>query len=528
MGGPATEFPPEVAARVDRAMRELGQLVEAGRHAEKLRGQAGEDLAGVVGTGRSQARFRARLLDAVRPASSKQTRGCGLWPITKQFDGGVEILRRTDGSGCRYAGIATCGAVHACPDCGIQERAERRDVILALLEAVKHSWPGAAVGMGTFKIAHTKHDDGRELCQGIQRAAARMRSGSVHWKRAHADGLLYVANFDITHGYAYGWHPHQHVLLVHPDGVPPGWGTSAELADTLQWSTWVASVLGEARAPSREHGVHVEWTTDADGDHAERLAKYIGKLNLAHEITDAAAAKKARMKGHRTPWQIAEDVARLDEVIRAVEREPASPARDRRLEGFERRRSAHLGTWRELTRITKSIHLHSGRRALKLGRDWLAFMAAADRAKVEYSAAANGREAPPLEAPEERVAVIPAYDWRAIRQHGNTRVKVLEAAAIDGLQGVLTVVGAMPAMELRGAIQKQHVPVLDAKGRPVRNEWGDPTYTLRVWTEEPELWFPEVALTRIREATAKDWTPAPAETDDLDRRSWSAADYIDT
>jgi hypothetical protein len=509
---------------VAASVRELGGLVTAGRHGERLRLEAGAELEAEVSP-RTQARFRARLLDAVRPASKKATNGCGLWPITKQFDGGVEVVRRVDGSGCRYAGTGTCGAVHACPDCGIQERAERRDVCLALLDCVRQTMPGAAVALLTLKLRHQKGDDGRTLCTGLQRAASRMRGGAA-WKREHARGMLYLANFDLTHGYANGWHPHQHVLIIHPEGVPDGW-SPAQISETLGWPSWVTAVLGDAHTPSTEHGVHIEWTTDADGDHAERLAKYVGKLNLAHEITDAAGAKRARMRGHRTPWEIAEDIARLDEVLTAVEREPATPERDRRLEKMERNRWQHLETWREMVRITKGIHLHDGRRALKLGRAWLELQTKAARLRLEHAAAAAGHEPPPEVVEEERVAVIPEFDWRAIRQHRQTRIKVLEAAALQGLRGVLTVVGAMPPMELRGRVQRQHVPVVCARGRPVLNEHGDPTYTLRIWTEPPELWLPEVACVNIREATAKDWNPPELE-DEIDRQSWSAADYVDT
>ena len=236
-------------------------------------------------------------------------------------------------------------------------------------------------------MRHHLGDDLSALNLARQRAWRRLTQGAP-WKRLAARlGIMHwIRGTDDTYG-ANGWHPHLHVLVFTRS---MGGEREQALRDLrVRWQGCVAKALGSAHVPS-SRGVDLRTCRRED---------YIAKLGL--EIV-APNTKRARGVG-RTPWEVANDAAQDD--------------------------AASLRLWVCYTRAMKGVRQLTWSRKLRaaaqLGED------VSDQAIVD---------AVDHDAPEKRVASIPAAIWDEIAGKRGATFAMLRAAEDDDIFGVAIVI----------------------------------------------------------------------------------------
>jgi len=231
-------------------------------------------------------RDRSRLRDALRAyAVSPRVARCGRSQIAPTVDICSALV---DGRRVAFArGLLTCGSVWSCPSCSAKIRAGRAGEVQQVVE-----WHGQhRTFLWSLTVRHARGHSLERVRRGVARAMRLMQRGAP-WRRFKARvGLVgSIRALEVTHG-PNGWHPHLHALLLveRPDLL------AMERAWLLgRWQSCVVAALGAAHTPN-EHGSDLRPCTDST---------YIAKLGL--ELCDGAKTGRA---GHRTPWQIARDVA---------------------------------------------------------------------------------------------------------------------------------------------------------------------------------------------------------------------------
>jgi len=252
--------------------------------------------AGAVTSGERAARERRaaryRLRDALRPHTPlRRVRSCG----RVRYAPDVALVADQTGRG-RYCGLVSCASVWSCPVCAAAICAERVADLQALSKAARAE--GDAVYMVTCTVRHAWSHDLRVTRRGVTRAWTRIVRGAP-WRRfcARFGVVGYVRALEVTHG-PNGWHPHVHALFVAAPPDAAGVDLEAEGAEWLEtrWRQCVERELGAEQAPDAWHGLRVRFCN---------IAEYIAKIGL--EVGNTMA--KGASEGHRTPWQIAADLA---------------------------------------------------------------------------------------------------------------------------------------------------------------------------------------------------------------------------
>jgi hypothetical protein len=336
-------------------------------------------------TGTSKARRRARL-DARRvlwrESRMRRLRGCGR--TLRDKDAGVRVRRTVTEGGtvAGFAGVTTCGSVHACPVCSARIAVERSAEVGAA--AATHLARGGGVLHLTLTMRHHRGQGLSDLWDGLSKGWDRMRRAaawadaserwglvldhdvrpepgvdargrlrSVRWARP---SLGYVRVVEVTHGDS-GWHVHVHALLFTVAPVPADDGFA--LGRSL-FGAWRTALVGLGfDAPTDAHG----WSIRAvsDGDDAAAMGDYFTKAvyspddpgddvgTIGLEVAGSALTKDAR-HGNRTPFRILEDVVTLgdaDDLDLWHEWERGSHRRRQML--WSRRLRAHLLVGEERT-----------------------------------------------------------------------------------------------------------------------------------------------------------------------------------
>lgn len=265
---------------------------------------------------RDARRGRHKLRHQLRGyAVSERVRMCGSKRVADRIE--VAVRRGSDGAAhARYLGLLRCGHVWDCPCCSARILAERT----TWLDAVSQSRANDAQAMVTFSIAHYAGNGLAELLGGMARAHRRMLQGK-EGQRLFGGLHAWARRTEVTLGDEYGWHPHYHSLLVFDALRFPNDGCTAKddrdaekswesvcacrcprctwrVDVTMRWRECVRKELGASHVPSPARAAHVT--------SGHEVARYISKLAL--EV--AGVSKESRKPGHRTEWQLAEDVAR--------------------------------------------------------------------------------------------------------------------------------------------------------------------------------------------------------------------------
>jgi len=231
---------------------------------------------------------------------------CRRYPIGGAV--GLHQLHERDSSGrnvtrLSWAGNETCAAVWVCPECSRLIRS-RRAVELGQLD----EWAGDGARLVSLTIAHRRGDSLAELLAGLANAWRRVCMGAP-WRRFRERCRIvgYVRAAEVTHGDAYGWHPHLHVVMI----GGPGWerdrigGRTAAEWLSHRWRAAVVAELGDARRPLLDRGCSVV---------PLKGSGYLAKMGLELSLDWAKRARVVDDVTHRTPWQIAADWCRWHET----------------------------------------------------------------------------------------------------------------------------------------------------------------------------------------------------------------------
>lgn len=246
--------------------------------------------------------------------------GIGTWE--ERWDLPVATVAVKNGC-CYYKGLQNCGSVWVCPVCGakIQER-RALDELMPAMEA--HLKNGGGLYFVTLTGPHEYGDRLVETLGMVSDAWSYTFTNGSGAKKMRAKYLRgYVRSFEITHG-SHGFHPHAHgTLFTHrwldQEEQSALWGHILS-----RWSRrWDTKSDFGTPLPEAQHFQ----TIAATEDDLERTARYcLGDESpallrgAAHEVTrdDVKTAKK----GHRSIWQIVDDIAAAWAVTDGGEYDP--------------------------------------------------------------------------------------------------------------------------------------------------------------------------------------------------------------
>lgn len=216
--------------------------------------------------------------------------------VTVRPSGHVDVRKHGDSVG--FAGLATCGSVHACPVCSAKIQAIRRLELGVLVSAVTAA--GQSLAFGAFTLRHSLGQDLDHLWRSLSYGHARVNQDkTVRSLRQEMGRDGYVRAQEATHG-LHGWHPHSHPLVIFNGPV-----TQSRLDDLAaeEYRAWAAALRSRGLgAPSRD-AQSMKLVKDPAAALSEYLVKSVySPSGVEFEMT-GSQNKKGR-RGSRTPWQI--------------------------------------------------------------------------------------------------------------------------------------------------------------------------------------------------------------------------------
>jgi hypothetical protein len=229
-----------------------------------------------------------------RESALKRIRSCGKAPL-----GSAIAIRKRDGV-AHFAGLETCGSVHACPVCMAKILTRRAGEVSAAAD----NWyrAGNSVVMLNLTMAH---DDAMRLGKLLKVVAKAWRNvqGTRRWRALRDCYELehLIKSLEHTHG-DNGWHPHLHVLVFFRGEL-----TAAALAEVGAYikAKWSAELVKAGYRPCDPvHGV-----TLVPCYSAAEAGAYIAKTTDGRAVgNEMARADLKRGRGnHRTPNEILEN-----------------------------------------------------------------------------------------------------------------------------------------------------------------------------------------------------------------------------
>jgi len=207
------------------------------------------------------------------------------------------VKRSEEFKRCHYGNLVVCGSVWKCPVCNSKISEKRGSEVRPVIES--HIAAGGKVAFLTFTIPHARQDILSLMLKQLQSAFNRTwisKSAKRLKKEIQMSG--YIRSKEVTYGYANGWHPHLHQLVLY-------WSENREdeilelIKDELYpvWKNRCEKVgLG---SPSYEHGLDVRGGHSA----AEYLVKFgkEQKWGLDKELTKGNS-KKSNDDNRYTPF----------------------------------------------------------------------------------------------------------------------------------------------------------------------------------------------------------------------------------
>lgn len=200
-----------------------------------------------------------------------------------------------DGDQARFVGLKSCQSVWCCPICSAKVASRRKRDLDSLL-----GW-ARAQGMSVLLLTLTARHDASMPLAGflatLKAAKERLRQRrEFRLLRTSVAGS--VTATEVTHGFANGWHPHFHEILLMRSQ-----SESAVAAIESLRPGWLASLAGQGL--SGERAAFQVQNASAAGD-------YIAKFGAAEEMT-LQGVKRGRF-GSRMPWQLLHDSHHGDRV----------------------------------------------------------------------------------------------------------------------------------------------------------------------------------------------------------------------
>lgn len=215
----------------------------------------------------------------------------------------------SEGRPAHWSGLERCGSIWACPVCSAVIRHGRSEEIQTAAD--RWTETGGGVSMLTLTTRHRKSDplaDNLDLALECWRDMTKRRP----WKRlAERLGLAgYIRSVEVTWGWANGWHPHIHGLLLTERPL-----TDAEALELQRevFGLWEGVVTARGgRRLSRKHGVRVSAATSAE---------YVAKV----QEHDRAGLEMARLDlkrgraGGLMPFELLDELEHRDRWIEYVD-----------------------------------------------------------------------------------------------------------------------------------------------------------------------------------------------------------------
>lgn len=296
----------------------------------------------------------------------------------------VGVVRTGEGR-ARFAGLETCGSVHACPACAGRINAARCDEVAAALGRWRAANREGSIVFATFTMRHHAGNKLADLWADLAGAWQYLTSGGAwqEMKAAHEiDGWVRVV--EATHGRS-GWHLHIHAAILVKKKEDAE--TLEQLGDAL-WERWEKGLKRRGRMALRGPGVDVRYAFGTSG-----LSRYFAKT--AAELTRGDAK---RLGKGRAPFAILRDLSQGH----------ASP-----------RDLARWHEWEAASRGRRVVGWSQGLRA-RLG---VGEVSDEDLAKAE----AEGTEA------EEVLLNVPTWEWGKVARDDDGPASLLHAAETGGL-----------------------------------------------------------------------------------------------
>ncbi len=326
-----------------------------------------------------------------KESSLDRVRGCGRYSIRP--DGIVQV--RHNGASAGFAGLSSCGSVHACPVCNSKINAVRRLELGVMIAAADSEGLVMAFGAKTIR-----HHAGQPL-------AALWPLMSQAWNAVSVDKTVrrlrkemgfvgYARAGEVTMGLN-GWHPH-----IHPNYFFSNILRTTQLFCDLQaaeTSAWInkAERLGLDAPLSAAQHLHLVTGAGA----AEQLSEYFTKSgqqsgdSVAWEMTSTQTKTGRRYAKTVTPW-----------VLLAGARAGDADA---------------LDLWHEYEKASK------GKRVLTYSRGL--------RRRFGLDVEATDEEIADAEIGTKEDALFEVLDWEPVRRNPRLGAGILAAAKSGGLTG---------------------------------------------------------------------------------------------
>lgn len=279
-----------------------------------------------------EARFTAQHV-LWEESTLNSVRHCGRSLSKHAGDGQTVSVKMSEGKAAGFAGLQSCGSVHACPVCS----GKIAPVRAAEIQAAVDAWHalGHRVIFNTFTMRHFDRHVLDALWDGLSGAWGKVTSGSswerdsdkygqqpvIRSKRRQKDGVKFTVetpgrriNFiravETTEG-DNGWHVHIHALLFVNGDVTQA---SATALGNEMFGRWKRALVNAGLpAPTRKHGVDSKLVPqDGTMPLGEYFSKAVygqpqkSKAKVSWEL--AGGMGKHGRKGNRTPFQILADV----------------------------------------------------------------------------------------------------------------------------------------------------------------------------------------------------------------------------
>ncbi|MBA7654442.1 hypothetical protein ES703_62321 [subsurface metagenome] len=184
-----------------------------------------------------------------------------------------------------YKNLIRCGSVWGCPVCSYKIRTTRRDELMTMFEGLQSD--GYHLIFLTLTKRH-KQVDSKYYDRD------KFRSYNKDWEKVNTCrkirnlktdfDIQVIRTVDFTYSFINGFHPHLHnVLAFKTDSDPEIIGEMISKAFIQEWLSLNESAVMEAQKP--------EIVGNQDCKYGENVMKYIAKVTLIHEMTDAKHAK---------------------------------------------------------------------------------------------------------------------------------------------------------------------------------------------------------------------------------------------
>lgn len=240
--------------------------------------------------GFQRIRERFKLLDTARKILiGERTQYCFFNRIDKKD--GVGVMFNKLRNKANYSNVMRCANAWACPVCSTIISEHRKTEVKDAIDWWKKQ--GGNVLLLTLTVPHYSHTDIKKLKTDLKKAYSKFFKGIRASKDMFKRWMIehYISCFEITHG-SNGFHPHYHILLFVPYGVPHQ--TLLAMRDDM-FSIWSdCCTKAGLDAPSYKHGLDLQ-AGDKAGD-------YVAKWGLEHEMTKGHV--KRGKENSRTPFDI--------------------------------------------------------------------------------------------------------------------------------------------------------------------------------------------------------------------------------